>query len=72
MDTGTPSPPESSTDQFSTRALNTKEAARFIGMSQSWLRKARIGLTDDPGPKFRKVGRKVIYPLQSLKDFLDG
>lgn len=72
MDPAIPSSPESGTDPLSPRALNTKEAARFIGMSQSWLRKARIGLTDDPGPKFRKVGRKVIYPLQSLKDFLDG
>jgi len=54
------------------RGLNPKGAARFIGMSESWLGKARMGITDTPGPRFKKVGRKVLYPLDSLEDWLNS
>ena len=54
------------------RGFNTDAAARYVGLSTSWLRKARIGITDTPGPAFIKVGRRVIYTKDSLDDFLDA
>ena len=54
------------------RGLDTKAAARYLGLSVSWLRKARIGLTETPGPRFKKAGRKCIYPIDGLDKFLDG
>ncbi len=53
------------------RGLSEAEAANYIGMSQSFLRQARMDgkrLNRTPGPPFTKIGRKVLY----LKDDLDG
>ena len=53
------------------RGLSEVEAANYIGMSQSFLRQARMNgkrLNRTPGPPFTKIGRKVLY----LKDDLDG
>ena len=58
-------------DPLPPHGFNTKAAARYIGMSPSWLRKARMGI-GGPGPKFKKVGRRVIYTIDSLKEFLDS
>jgi len=52
------------------RGFDPKGAAQFTGMSESWLSKARMGITDHPGPAFKKVGRKVLYPLDALEDWL--
>ncbi len=52
-------------------ALTEKEAARYITMSTSYLRKARIDgdlQHRTPGPPFVKIGRAVRY----LKADLDG
>lgn len=54
------------------RGLDTQAAARYLGLSPSWLRKARMGITTTPGPRFKKVGRKVIYARDSLDAFLDN
>ncbi len=54
------------------RGFDTISAARYVGLSPSWLRKARMGITNSPGPGFIKVGRRVIYTKNSLDDFLDG
>jgi predicted DNA-binding transcriptional regulator AlpA len=43
--------------------LSPKEAAHRIGMSVSWLAKAR---KRGDGPKFVKYGRSVKYPLSYL------
>ncbi len=56
-------------DPLPPRGFNTKAAACYIGMSPSWLRKARMGI-GGPGPKFIKAGRRVIYPKTSLDEFL--
>ena len=45
-------------DPLPPRGFNTKSAARYVGLSTSWLRKARMGITAIPGPRFKKVGRK--------------
>jgi len=54
------------------RGFNTQAAAHYLGLSPSWLRKARMGITNTPGPRFKKVGRKVIYARDSLDAFLDS
>lgn len=52
------------------RCLTEKEAAHYIGMSVSFLRKDRIEGqigSRTPGPRFLKIGKSVRY----LKDELD-
>ena len=58
-------------DPLPPRGFDTKAAARYLGLSQSWLRKTRMGI-GGPGPKFKKVGRRVIYTIDSLEEFLDS
>lgn len=53
------------------RGLGTNDAAEYTSFSVSWLRKARIGLTDSPGPKFKKIGKRVVYLRDELDDFLE-
>ncbi len=53
------------------RGLSTADAACYISFSESFLRKARIGLTNTPGPKFKKIGKKVVYLREDLDAFLD-
>ena len=54
--------------------LDVEEAAAYTGMSKSFLDKARsegpIGKRT-PGPRWRKVGRRVLYKLQDLDEWLD-
>ncbi len=53
------------------RALNTTGASRYVGHSEHFLKKARRGLTDTPGPKFLKIGSRVIYLREDLDTWLD-
>ncbi len=53
------------------RGLSTADAAHYISFSESFLRKARIGLSNTPGPKFKKIGKKVVYLREDLDAFLD-
>jgi helix-turn-helix protein len=51
------------------RRLHRKQAAEFLGVSLSWLDKARIsGL----GPVFVKMGGRVLYDSRDLEAFIDG
>jgi hypothetical protein len=43
--------------------LSTIEAARYLGLSISFLNKLRSG---GGGPRYAKVGRRVIYPRVDL------
>ena len=58
------------------RGFSTREAARYIGRSVSWLRKKRLrGPEDpgDPGPRWIAEGRTgVIYLREDLDAWLDG
>ena len=49
-------------------ALSTPEAAKFLGCSSSLLRKMR-GVGE--GPEYAKLNRKVVYPVQKLRDYLE-
>ena len=46
------------------RFLRTPEAARFLGLSGRTLEKHR---TYGTGPKYRKVGGRVIYAIEDLQ-----
>jgi len=56
------------------RALTEHEAARYVGMSRSFLRQDRMnggreGRT--PGPAFLKIGRSVRYLKEDLDKWLE-
>jgi hypothetical protein len=48
--------------------LHTPDAARFLGLSGRTLEKHR---TYGTGPKFRKIGGRVIYALEDLQAWAD-
>jgi hypothetical protein len=48
--------------------LDERDASRFIGFSQSYLRQQRMRNT---GPAFVRVGRAVRYRVEDLERFLD-
>lgn len=49
--------------------LDTNLAARFLGVSASFLNKSRV--TGD-GPQFCKIGRRVLYDRRDLELWLDA
>lgn len=53
------------------RGLRPRDAAEYVGFSEAFLKKARCGLTEVPGPRFKKIGTRVIYLLEDLDAFLD-
>ena len=53
------------------RGLRTGDAADYIGFSQAFLRKARCGKTEISGPKFKKIGSRVVYLREDLDAFLE-
>ena len=72
MESENPALPESGSNLPEPHGFNPKAASRFTGMSESWLSKARMGITATPDPKFKKVGRRVIYTKGSLEEFLNS
>ena len=50
------------------RFLRTPEAARFLSLSGRTLEKRRIYGT---GPKYRKIGGRVVYALDDLQAWAD-
>jgi hypothetical protein len=58
------------------RALRTTDAARYLGISASWLRKKRLrGLDDpgDPGPEYIRISPVVVvYEVSALDRWLDA
>ena len=55
-------------------SLTEAEAARYVRMSQSFLRQARMGGNAEdrtPGPKFLKIGRSVRYLRPDLDIWLE-
>ena len=53
------------------RGLRTRDAADYIGFSRAFLRKARCGKTKTAGPKFKKIGSRVVYLREDLDVFLE-
>lgn len=50
--------------------VTTAEAANYLGISQSWLRQARMRGRKD-APPFVRIGRAVRYRIQDLDDWLE-
>jgi predicted DNA-binding transcriptional regulator AlpA len=50
-------------------ALSERDAARYIGMSESWLRHGRLYQADTVPPHLR-LGRSVRYLVSTLDTFL--
>ncbi len=59
------------TPNIEPRGFNTANAAAYIGWSESFLRRARIGKTKTPGPRFKKHGKRVTYLREDLDEFLE-
>ena len=53
------------------RGLNTAAAARYLGLSTSFLEKARLNQTITPGPKFRRKGKRILYLKNELDAYLE-
>lgn len=66
---------EQSTSPHSSRALTEIEAARYIGMSRSFLAQSRMDGNRDnrtPAPPFIKIGRSVRYLREDLDQWLNN
>lgn len=49
--------------------VDAREAARYLSLSPSTLAKMRVF---GKGPQFCKLGRRVVYRLSDLDDYLDA
>jgi predicted DNA-binding transcriptional regulator AlpA len=47
--------------------LHPAQVAKLLGVSSSWLAKARLNGT---GPRFIKIGRAVRYSLSAVREFI--
>lgn len=47
----------------------TAGAAKYLGVSVAWLKKARC---EGTGPRYVKIGRAVVYRIADLDAFLDA
>ena len=57
------------------KALNEKAAAQYIGMSVSYLQKDRMNgelLGRTPGPRYAKLGKRVVYLREDLDAWLQA
>jgi len=54
-------------------ALTTAEAAVFLGIGENTLANSRYGqaIGGRPGPKYRKVGKKVLYLVTDLEAWIE-
>ncbi len=54
------------------RGLNTAAAARYLGLSTSFLEKARLKNPKTPGPNFRRKGKRILYLRNELDAYLES
>jgi len=47
--------------------LHSRDAAKLLGLSISWLAKSRLR---GDGPRYTKIGRAVRYPESSLREYI--
>lgn len=47
--------------------LSVKETSEFMGVSESWLNKARLA---GNGPVFAKISSRVVYDLADIESWL--
>lgn len=56
------------------RMLDERDAARYCGLSVSWLRQLRQRGSSNrtPAPEYVKLGRRCLYPRESLDRWIDA
>lgn len=54
-------------DPSVSQLMNVKQAALYLGVSESWLNKKR---GEGNGPKFVKLGRRVLYDSRDLAAYV--
>jgi predicted DNA-binding transcriptional regulator AlpA len=62
-------------EQLKSPLINEKAAARYIGMSESFLRKGRMQGTRQgktPPPPFLRLGRSIKYRISDLDSWLEA
>lgn len=47
--------------------LHSRDAAKMLGLSISWLAKSRLR---GDGPRYTKIGRAVRHPESSLREYI--
>lgn len=57
-------------DELKTKAIRERDAARYLGLSTSFLRAARIG-RGSPGPAYVRAGRAIVYVVADLDAWLE-
>ncbi len=50
--------------------LNTAAAAQFLGLSTSFLEKARLKNSQIAGPPFKRAGSRILYVKSELYAYL--
>ncbi len=61
-------------NETTARVFTEQETSRYIGMSRSYLRQARMDGNRDnrtPAPPFIKIGRSVRYLREDLDSWID-
>ena len=61
-------------DDVIVRSLKEYHAAKYIGMSRSYLRQARMDGNREgriPGPRFIRIGRSIRYLIDDLDAWLE-
>jgi predicted DNA-binding transcriptional regulator AlpA len=63
-------------DPIKPRCLTTRDAARYLGLSVSLLRKYRLMGPDDPGthgPKFIRISQQlIVYDIKELDAWVES
>ena len=49
--------------------LNSKEAAKYLGVSDSWMRKKRVS---GDGPPFLRLVGKIVYDRETLDRWMEA
>jgi predicted DNA-binding transcriptional regulator AlpA len=49
--------------------LHPRDAAKFLGVSTSWLAKRRLA---GDGSRYVKIGRSVRYPMSGLLEYVEA
>ena len=52
--------------------LNTAAAAKYLGLSTSFLEKVRLKDSEVTGPKFKRAGTRILYLRDELDAYLES
>ena len=52
--------------------LNTAAAAKYLGLSTSFMEKARLKNSQITGPKFKRAGSRILYLRNELDAYLES